>query len=194
MEDAIKDLETIQEVFDSFGVRLILVYGALLGHYRDGKFLPGDDDIDLAVIDEISYKTRKEIGFALLDLGFEPLPIAFNVYGRMERSYPGYNGDGNSGVIVCKRNFKFTIFFFGRVHCDIHDWEYLCIPMMGAMKLISTPAKFYEKLDTIKIHKKKYLVPSPIEKYLEFTYFGKSWKDKNDRRHGETYNDMHKTK
>lgn len=186
----LKDLEQIGEVFDKHGVRFFLVYGALLGHYRDGDFLPGDDDIDLAVVDPIDFETRKSIGWMLYDLGFEPQQIAFNVFGRMEPSYLGYNGDGETGIIVCQRNFKFTIFFFKEEQCEQHGAEYVCTPMLGAMKLISTPKKFYEKSDKIKVGKKEYLTPAPVEEYLAFTYFD-NWKDPNDRRHGDTYQVMH---
>lgn len=186
----IKDLETIKEVFDKFGVRFVVVYGALLGFYRDKNFLPGDDDIDLAVIDPIDLKTRKAIGWTLYDLGFQPQPILFNVFGRMEPSEIGYNGDAETGIIVCERNFKFTIFFFKEVDCELHEREMLCVPKLGAVNLISSPSRFYRKLDTIKIGKNKYLTPAPITDYLSFTYFD-NWKDKNDRRHGDTYFMMH---
>lgn len=190
MKDAIQDLETIKEVFDSFGVKMVLVYGALLGHYRDKDFLPGDDDIDLAVVDKINLETRKKIGNTLLDLGFLPQPIAFNVFGRMESSEPGYNGDHETGIIVCERAFKFTIFFFKMEECEKHGYEYVCTPKLGAMKLISSPAKFYSSFGEIKVGKKKYLTPAPVEDYLAFTYFN-NWKDKSDRRHGELYNIQH---
>lgn len=186
----LKDLEQIKEVFDKFGVRFFLVYGALLGHYRDGDFLPGDDDIDLAVIDPIDHETRKKIGWMLYDLGFEPQPLAFNVYGRMEPQDLAYNGDGETGIIVCERNFKFTIFFFKEEQCDQHGPEYVCTPKLGALKLIASPKRFYEKAVSIKIGKTSYLTPSPIEDYLSFTYFD-NWKDKSDRRHGHTYFEMH---
>jgi hypothetical protein len=190
MDNRTKDLETIKEVFDKFGVKFLVVYGALLGHYRDKDYLPGDNDIDLAVVDRIDLKTRKAIGWALYDLGFQPQPILFNVFGRMEPSEPGYNGDGETGIIVCERNFKFTIFFFKMEKCDQHGLEYVCIPKLGAMRLISSPTKFYDKFGQVKIRKNKYLTPSPIDEYLSFTYFD-NWKDKTDRRHGHTYNEMH---
>lgn len=188
----LKDLEAIQQVFDQFGVRLILVYGALLGHFRDGDFLPDDDDIDLAVIDPIDLQTRKKIGWMLYDLGFLPQRegMMFNVFGRFEPQEAGYNGDGESGIIVCERNFKFTIFFFRTEICQKHGGEYVCIPKLGAVKLISTPKKYYEKLDTIKINKKKYFTPSPIKDYLNYSYFG-NYKDKKDRRHSPTYPEAH---
>lgn len=186
----VKDLETVKEVFDKYGVRFFVVYGALLGHYRDGDFIPHDDDIDLAVVDPIDLQTRKAIGWTLYDLGFETQPIAFNVFGRLEPAELAYNGDEESGIIVCQRNFKFTVFFFKPEYCDQHGEEYVCVPRLGAVKLISTPKKFFEKEGTVKINRQKYLCPSPIEDYLNFTYFN-NWRDKTDRRHGLTYNEMH---
>jgi len=186
----IKDLEQVKEVFDKFNVRLILVYGALLGFYRDGNFLPGDDDIDLAVVDKVPFEIRKKIGWLLYDLGFEPQDIMFNVFGRMEMAEPGYNGDGETGIIVCRRNTNFTIFFFGKEEdCKLHGREYVCIPKLGAMKLIATPVRFYKKLGEIKIGKKKYFTPYPIEDYLEFSY--KNWRDKTLRDHSPTYSEAH---
>lgn len=190
MENIIKDLEDIKAVFDKYDVPFLIVYGALLGFYRDGNFLPGDDDIDLAVLEEVDLKTRKAIGWTLYDLGFRPQQIAFNVFGRMEPAEIGYNGDGETGIIVCERNFKFTIFFFKEEMCSQHGLEYVCTPKLGSVKLIASPARFYDKLDNIRINKKKYLTPAPIEDYLAFTYFD-NWKDKTDRRHGYTYPEMH---
>lgn len=190
MQDRIQDLETIKQVFDKFGVRFFLVYGALLGMYRDGNFIEHDDDIDLAVIDPISFNIRKQIGWMLSDLGFKVQPIMVNVEGRMEELQDGYNGTAETGIIVCERNFKFTIFFFQEEQCEIHGPEYVCIPKYGAMKLISTPKKFYEKPDIIKINKKKYLAPT-IKPYLEFSY--KNWRDKNGRDHSPLYNETHES-
>jgi hypothetical protein len=185
-----QDMQEINAVFDSFGVKLILVYGALLGHHRDKNFLPGDDDVDFCVIDKIDYKTRKEIGWVLLNLGYEPQPVAFNVFGKLETQEPGYNGDEHSGIIVCQKNFKFTIFFFGLEECSQHGWEYVCVPKYKAMKLISTPAKFFTNLGEIKIGKKKYLTPSPVEDYLNWAYFN-DYKNKDDRRHSPLYDKQH---
>ena len=188
--DRVKDLEMIAEVFKKFNVRFFLVYGAVLGFHRDGDFIEHDDDIDLAVIDEIDLKTRKAIGWALYDLGFKPQQILFNVFGRMEPSEIGYNGDENTGIIVCERNYKFTIFFFEIETCERHRMnEYVCIPKLGAMKLIATPYPFFKKPATIKINGKSYLVPSPTEKYLEFCY--KDWRDRQGRDHSPTYFEAH---
>ncbi len=186
----IDDLKTIKSVFDKFGVNFYLVYGALLGFYRDGNFLPGDDDIDLAVTAKIDLQTRKAIGWMLYDLGFQSQPIMFNVFGRMEPVEPGYSGDSETGIIVCERKFKFTIFFFKEQDCEKHGKEMVCIPKLGAMKLIASPSRFYENSARVKIGKEHYRTPSPIDEYLSFSYFD-NWKDKTDRRHSPIYNEDH---
>lgn len=189
-KDILKDLEDVKAIFDKHGVKMIISYGVALGMYRDKDFLPGDDDIDISVIDKIDLKTRKDIGWDLYNLGFKPQQILFNVFGRMEPSEVGYNGDDKTGIIVCERNFKFTIFFFYEEFCEQHGEEYVCIPKLGSVKLISIPTKFFKSFKEIKIGKKRYLFPSPIEDYLSFVYFN-NWKDKTDRRHGDTYFAMH---
>lgn len=189
LDKRITDLEDIKKVFDSFNVPFFLVYGALLGHYRDEKFIEHDDDIDLAVVESVSLETRKRIGHMLSDIGFVKQPIQFNVFSRMEDSEEGYNGDAETGIIVCERNFKFTIFFFKEEPCEKHGDEYVCTPRVGAMKLISTPKKFYDKPAEIKINNKKYLCPSPIEDYLQYSY--NDWRDRSGRDHSPTFNLAH---
>ena len=186
---AIKDLELVKKVFDKHGVRLFVVYGVLLGFYRDKGFLPGDDDIDLAVVDPVDYKTRKDIGWELYALGFEPQNVGFNVFQRMEPAEIGYNGDEETGIMVNQHSRKFTIFFFKEEECPTHGHEYVCIPKLGALRLISTPKKFFEKASKIRINGKDYLAPSPIEDYLAYSY--KDWKDKNLRDHSPTYFSCH---
>jgi len=191
-ELAIKDLLEVKQVFDYYKVPFLLAYGTLLGAYRDKDFLPEDNDIDLVVIEPISYKMRKDIGWSLYNLGFNVPDMAFNVFNRMEPVEIGYNGDEKTGIICCEKNVEFSIFFFYKEMCNRHGEEYVCIPKMGALKLISSPTKFYKKLDTIKFYKHKFLTPSPIKDYLEFTY--KDWKNPLARDHGLTYFEMHQEK
>lgn len=189
----VKDLEDIRRVFDKYNVPLYIVYGAVLGFVRDGDFIEHDDDIDLAVVDNIDFETRKKIGWALYDLGFMPQDIAFNVYGRMEPSEIGYNGDYQTGIIVCKRHWKFTIFFFYPEFCRQHnETELVCVPKLGAMKLIATPQRFFEKPDVIKINGTKYMIPGPAKEYLAHSY--KNWKNRDDRDHSPTFFEYHAKK
>ena len=185
----LEDYKIVKSVFDKHDVPLILGYGGLLGLYRDGKLLPRDDDLDLCAIKSIDLKTRKSIGWMLYDLGFKPQEIMFNVYGRMEPAEVGYNGDAETGIIICEKNTKFTLFFFCKNPCEEHGPEYICIPKLGAMKLIASPVRFYEKLGEVDWEGEKVLTPSPIEEYLEFSY--KDWKDPMLRDHSPTFFEAH---
>lgn len=189
-EAARKDLETVQAVFDKYNVPLFLTYGALLGIYRDKDFIHYDDDIDLCVTAKIDYKTRKQIGWELLGLGFQPQGIAFRLFGYMDYAVPGYNGDENTGIIVVQRNIRVTLFFFGEEDCPVHGKEMVCRPLYKGARLISTPSHFFDKPDTIKFKGKKYLTPSPIKDYLAFVY-GDDWKTPIKGKHAVQWGDMH---
>ncbi len=189
-KEAREDLELIKRVFDKYEVPLFLTFGALLGIYRDKDFIPYDDDIDLCVTATINLKTRKLIGRELLGLGFMPQPIGFNVFGEIETSEPGYNGDGESGIIVCQRKIRTTIFFFKRELCDMHGEDYICYPKYGSLKLISTPAHFFDNETTIKFKDVTYQTPGPIKDYLNFTY-GTDWKKPIKGKHALQWGEMH---
>lgn len=185
-----KDLKDVLSVFKKFNVEVFLVYGAVLGAVREKDFIKWDDDIDLAIMQKIDYKTRKAIGWALLDIGFHPQPIAFNVFGRMEPSEPGYNGDGETGIIVCERGFKFSIFFYKAEDCPEHGVEYVCTPKMGAIRLLCTPTRFYEKPDSVKLHGEHFMTPGPVLEYLEYTYG--DWKTpQRENAHAMQYREAH---
>lgn len=185
-----KDLNDVLGVFKAHGVTALLSYGAVLGAIREKDFIKWDDDIDLSVVEPISYRTRKSIGWMLFDLGFKPQPIGFNVYGRMEPTEVGYIGDGETGIIVCERGFKFSIFFFKEEDCPEHGKEMVCTPKMGAIKLLCSPSRFYQTPGTVKLYGKTFLTPGPVLEYLEWTYG--DWKTpKKDNAHAPQYQGMH---
>lgn len=183
-KDCLKDLGLIKYVFDKLGVKFFLAYGTALGAYRDKDFLPEDDDIDIGVIDKLTLEQRKKIGTELIALGFKEQDILFNVFGTWEKNEPYYQGTEKSGIIVVERYVKITIFFF---YDD--GKEMVCIPRIGANPLISSPNKFYKELEEIEFYKVKYLVPSPVKEYLDWTY--EEWKNKKKRDHGKLYNETH---
>lgn len=166
----IKDIQDILAIFEKLNVPIYLSYGALLGAVRDGKLIPWDDDIDFDVTAKLDLKTRKEIGWLLTDLGFKTQPIVFNVFGRMEPAVNGYNGDATSGIIVCERNFQFSIFFYK----DDGD-DYNCYPMLGAQRLIGIPKRFFDGDYKVKLYREKFRTPGPHKDYLTYVY-GKDWK------------------
>jgi len=192
-EAAKADMFEIKKVFDHFGVPIFLTYGALLGIYRDGDFIPYDDDIDLCITEPIDHKTRKAIGWKLYDLGFTGQPISFRVYDRMEPAEMGYNGDGESGIIVCQKRIRTTLFFFKEEPCDIHDRDMVCIPKYKGWPLISCPAKFFDKPGKITFKGETFITPHPIKEYLEYVY-GKDWRKPIKGKHAKQYLETHPSK
>ena len=178
LDHAKKDLKTIKNLLDSLKVRFTLAYGTCLGAYRDKEFLPGDDDIDLAITDKVPLEMRKRIATDLMDLGFKKQDMFWVVEGKKLDNVPYYQGTEKTGIIVLERYVKITLFFF---YDD--GKEMICIP--HGMPLISSLSKFYKKLDEIKFKGDKYLIPSPVEDYLAYTY--RDWKDTNARDHGLLY-------
>lgn len=192
-KEALADLLEIKKVFDHFNVPLFLTFGALLGAYRDKDFIKYDDDIDLCVTAEIDYKTRKAIGWKLYDLGFTPQPISFRVFDRMEPSEIGYNGDDKTGIIVCQKRIRTTIFFFMEEPCEKHERDMVCIPKLGSDRLISTPAVFFKNATKIKFKGHEFDAPGPIKDYLAFTY-GEDWKKPIKGKHALQWHEMHEIK
>lgn len=189
-EGARKDLEDIQKVFDHFKVPLFLTYGALLGIHRDGDFIPYDDDIDLCIVEKIPHEIRKKIGWSLMNIGFVGQPISFKLHGGWDEAMSGYNGDEDSGIIVCQRNIRVTLFFFKEEECPLHGREMVCVPLYKGTRLIFTPAHFFDKPGTIKYKGKKYLTPTPIKEYMEFMY-GKDWKTPIKGKHAPQWSPTH---
>ena len=68
---------TVRAFFtDQLGLDLFLMYGTLLGCHRDGRFIPGDDDLDVGYLtsctdpEQLKQETR-DVVRALLDAGFD---------------------------------------------------------------------------------------------------------------------------
>lgn len=67
----LKIFEDMKKVLDEHGVKFWLEHGSLLGAVREGKLIPGDDDIDLAATYESLIKNISSISKKLYDLGYD---------------------------------------------------------------------------------------------------------------------------
>jgi len=181
----LKDLLDVKRVLDSLGVQFFLGYGIVLGIIRDKDFIDHDDDVDIIITQKLTYKQRKEIAWALWDIGFKDWSnVVWNVYGRFEPAEPGYNGTEETGIIPCRRNFDFSIMFYK----DNGD-EWLCIPKRGGMPVLAIPKKFLEKGRWVKFKGEKWLIPDPTIEYLEFLYG--DWKTPRPGEHAKQYWQIH---
>lgn len=152
---AIEDLRTIKKIFKKHGETIFLMYGTLLGAYRDKDILYGDMDIDIGTF------AVKKMNAIWIDLEKE---------GFVKRK-----GAWKCGYLPVNRNFTFDILFF---HDDEGDSDYKCYSH-GSSRF-RFPKKF-GKMKRIKFHGNYYLAPSPIEDYLK--HFYGNWEDKTLRNH-----------
>lgn len=96
MQASLLDLYVrVREVFEGVAGRpLFLMYGTLLGLYRDGDFIPGDDDFDVGYVSEASDPTsvKREAEGIIAALVRAGLTVTLNRKGK-----PFRVGDGTGG-------------------------------------------------------------------------------------------------
>ena len=161
----LKDLLDVKKVLDKYHTEFFLLYGTALGAYRDGDFLPGDDDIDLGTFNS---SHREEIKQELTKLGFD-ISTCFdtkrNVY------VP-------SKMILAIRNTQVDIFFFEEqkkgyvAHRDGFSRPFTYLP------------KKFNKTQKIIFKGHEFNIISPIEEYLSEFY--SDWKS-TKKEHGKLY-------
>ena len=149
---ATEDLKLIKQVLVKNKIPFFLIYGTLLGAYRDNEFLPDDKDIDIGIIGRDKRKLVKD------SLGFRE--IQFNP------KFTGYH-------LSVKRNVFIDIHFFDR------EGEFYQCYVKYQKPCMSFPAKFnnFKKIDFKGL---KFNIPLLTEEFL--TYFYGDWKDKTSRK------------
>ena len=70
LDVAKKNLLDLKEVMDESGVKFGLIYGTLLGAYRENNFIKHDHDTDLYVLEEVKQDLLNTLP-KLLNIGFE---------------------------------------------------------------------------------------------------------------------------
>lgn len=161
------DLLEIDRAFKENGATMFLLYGTALGLYRDGKFLPGDDDLDIGSFDA---DKRDAIAKTLSERGFQ-----------ISISYTEEKGYHPSEMIHAWHDVHSDIFFFKKskegwvAKRAKHEKPFVLLP--GT-----------KKLQTVTMAGHEFNVLSPIEEYLDFCY--DDWKDPSKKDHGKLYHDL----
>ena len=78
----------VRDFFEqSYGRSVFLMYGTLLGYYREGDFIPGDDDFDAGFISDKSdpQSVKEETFDIIVDLVRAGFTVSFNRRGRLMR-------------------------------------------------------------------------------------------------------------
>lgn len=176
-KNAYENLKDLKEVFEKHDIPFWVQEGLLLGLYREGHIIRGDeDDTDICVWKEHAEKVEKAIpdleakGFRILDKWvfedtIEGMPIA--------------RGTNKIDIIMTrKKESKDGVVYFLARNYDktMGDLDYFAFVFS---------ADIYSKFSEIEWGEEKYKVPGNIEKYLVERY-GEDWKTPKAR--GVDYN------
>jgi len=147
------------EVFErSFGRSLFLIYGTLLGRYRDGDFIPGDDDFDVGYVshegDPDAVKREAiEVMRAFVRAGFE---VGVNRRGKPFRLR------APDGPLDLHLDARPVWFEDGRVWC--HKQASLAIPL-----------EVFSQLERVPFRHVDVAIPRDPEVFLR-SYYGDGWR------------------
>ncbi|QCR31512.1 LicD family protein [Lysinibacillus sp. SGAir0095] len=129
-------------------------FGTLLGIARDGRLIPWDDDIDIAIFGS----DRQKVQEALIN-SIKNFEAIFDLKLYL-RTYS--NGKPASITIDCIENGRKV--FMVNFDCMTLDGE------MVKQELNDTPAKFFEGYDELSFEGIKINVPKDYKGYLDYTY------------------------
>lgn len=164
------DLLKIDEIFKRLGCQMFLLYGTALGAYRDGDFLPGDNDLDLGSFD---ISRRDEIAEAMRQAGFE-------VSTCWDEKIQGYR---ESEMIHASHDVHVDVFFFVQT-----KEGYMASRSVEEEYFVLLPPTTENKLEPVTFLGHTFNVLYPIEEYLAFCY--DDWKDPTKKDSGKLYHDL----
>jgi len=147
-DQAIEYLLKVKEVFDRHDVKFWLIYGTLLGAVRDGDFIVGDKDIDLATYEDDAEKRFPAI-LELEEFGLKVIRT---------------NTFDNSFQV--KKNLICIDFGSMSRHRDY----------MWRNGRFYEPRDFFSELIEWPFLGTTFLIPKNYTEYLETHYYGDRWK------------------
>jgi len=159
-EQAIKNLIDCKKIFAELEIPFCLWGGTMLGAFRDGDFIPHDeDDLDIRM-DEKYAEYEKEILSKFEEVGF-----------RKKRNY--YFRDKWIGGSVMRGKNHIDIGFFFWKGDNVYTLRRAKRDKRGYEPSVY-PKHFFEKFNTIKLVGIDVRVPQDTAKFLEIRY-GKDW-------------------
>jgi|TARA_R100000081_G_scaffold47776_1_gene22794 hypothetical protein len=144
MEHAVDVLFEADEILKSQKVKYFLSCGTALGLYRDGNFIPWDDEIDVEVFSEVLCPVLPQLRDEFIKRGFIARPT--------------YRGN-TSKMTTFKNGIKVAI---GAIYsngagyrCDLNQ---------------KFPDKFYNQPEIYNFNGRDFRLPGPTDEYLTFYY------------------------
>jgi len=141
----------LQEIFNRNKVKFFLAFGTCLGAIRERDFIAHDDDIDLGFFEDTDFNLLKG---ELIKRGYKLHPHDLK----------------GAELSLTKGGFKVDLAKYYKSN-DI----YYCYSF-NSKCIVVLPKENLDILQEIDFLGSKFLVPSLVEKYLEYTYT-KSWKE-----------------
>lgn len=144
-----KNLLDFKESMDKFDIPFVLIFGTLLGVYRDNDVIEWDNDVDVACF----RGDKHGIGDVIVDMILK----GFTLQPNTPEHDTNFIRDGE----------KIEIWWFDPTE---DEWFY--------DKTIRYPKDFFDVLDYTDFLGEKWLVPSDTEEFLRLTY-GDGWRIPN---------------
>lgn len=162
-EQAWKNLLDFKKVLDKLGIPFCLAHGTLLGAYRDGDFISGDeDDIDLVIPDLYADEAEK-IFSELQKIGFNK-PGRFWIKGRLE------------GAGIYRGANRIDLNFLHEKEDKVYEVHINKFPNNPKSYMVYVfPIRHFEKFDKLNFKGIDFNIPFDVERFLELKY-GPDWR------------------
>lgn len=176
-ELAFKNLVDFKNTCDKLGVKFCLSHGTMLGVWRDSKFIPWDDDVDVAIfdvskLDKLAVRLRK-LGFFVPPKCTNPQDIA-----NPKKECPYYD------FVAIRNGEKIEAWYFEKIG------NYYVYDHYRVGSDLKHPSYFYEPLQDYEWRGRTWKVPNNLNEYLIFMY-GRKWNIPNkDRKYNKQKYDV----
>lgn len=149
-----QDFKLLRLAFTAHCIQFFAIFGTALGAVREGNFIEGDDDIDLAVLGEIPEEAKEHFHDDLKKLGFDVSFQAVDCGGRT----------------LARKETLTAIHWL-----TSHGNAYILRHVRGGL-WVRILKRYLPQIRPVKFLGSTILVPFPPEPYLEATY-GKNWEN-----------------
>ena len=180
-QQALKNLEDLNDIMLEAGVDFFLMDGTLLGVYRDGDLIPGDyDDIDVGIREKDEPKMRRIIERAE--------KYGFTLYKTFELK------EKTEGISIKRWANHIDIFLVHRKGDEAFNLGRNCCKI-GSLPYMAYvyPAECFEKLDEIFFEGMMFKIPCKTDRFLAARY-NENWRTPHRRGDGFDFKDLKQNK